>query len=66
MSTLILVGLSVAVLLAAAYRSTPSQPQPPQIIYVVQPAQVEPTGGTGCLPLLVLVGVALIAIATLR
>jgi hypothetical protein len=66
MGTLILVGLSVAVLLAAFGRGAASQPQPPQIIYYVQAAPAEPAGTTGCLPPLILAGVALLAILLLR
>jgi hypothetical protein len=64
MNVLILVGLSVAVLLTAVGRRAPSQAQPPQVIYV-QAAPVESPSGTGCLPLLILVGVILFAIAAL-
>ncbi len=64
MNTLILVGLSVAVLIAAVGRGATSQPQPPQIIYVV--AQPEPARGAGCLPLLILGLVILLASIALR
>jgi hypothetical protein len=69
MNTLILVGLSIAVLFAAAGRGATQPPQSPQVIYV-QAAPAEPTAGTGagagCLPLLVLVGVIVLAVVALR
>lgn len=66
MSTLILIGLAVAVLLFVFGRSKISQPQPPQIVYYVQTAPVEQAPGTGCLPLLALAALGLIAILILR
>lgn len=61
MNTVIVIGLVAAVLLVAVGRIGSPQPQPPQIIYV-QVAPVESAGG-GCLPLVILVGVILLAIA---
>lgn len=60
MNTLIILGLAAFALTTIA-RMSMSPPIPPQII-VVQSAPVDPSGGTGCLPLLVLVGVILLAI----
>ncbi|NTU85421.1 MAG: hypothetical protein HGA45_39720 [Chloroflexales bacterium] len=65
MNALILIGLVAAVLLAAIGRMVAPQPQPPQIIYV-QATPMESTGGAGCLPLLILVGVILLAVIGLR
>jgi hypothetical protein len=65
MNALILIGLVAAVLLAAVGRMVVPQPQPPQIIYV-QAAPAEAAGGVGCLPLLILVAVILLAILGLR
>jgi hypothetical protein len=65
MNVLILVGLLVAVLLASVVRSATGQPQPPQVIYL-QAAPTEPARGAGCLPLLVLLGVILLAVFGLR
>lgn len=62
MNTVIVIGLVAAVLLVAVGRIGSPQPQPPQIIYV-QVAPVESAGGVGCLPLVILVGVILLAIA---
>lgn len=61
MESLIFLGLAAAVLLAAVASLLPSRPQPPQIIYV-QTAPAEPSG-SGCLPLLILVGVIVVALA---
>lgn len=61
MENLIILGLAAVVLLTAAASVIPNRPQPPQIIYV-QTTPTEPTG-TGCLPLLILVGVVLAALA---
>ncbi len=61
MEHLIVLGLAVAVLLSAAASALPNRPPPPQIIYVQAPP-VEP-GGTGRLPLLILVGIVLAALA---
>lgn len=60
----ILLGLGAAVLLTAIsglLAHPPQPPQPPQIIYV-QTAPPQPTGGAGCLPLLILAAVILVAI----
>lgn len=62
MNTTILIGLVAAVLLAAVGRLVQPQPQSPPVIYVQIPS-AEPAGDTGCLPLLILVGVILLAIA---
>ena len=64
METLILIGLAAAVLLTAIGSLATSQPEPPQIVYV-QALPTETPGGTGCLPLLILVGVILFAIVGL-
>jgi hypothetical protein len=58
MENLIMLSLAAAVLLAAVAGARGQQPQPPQIIYVQQVAPEEPRG-SGCLPLLVLLGVVL-------
>lgn len=60
MENLILVGLAAAVLLTAAGNLFPNRPQPPQIIYVR--AQLAEPRGTGCLPLVILIAVILLAI----
>jgi hypothetical protein len=63
MPTTILVGLVAAALLAAVARLVIRTPQPPQIIYVqVAPAEPQAQPG-GCLPLLVLLLVVLVALA---
>ena len=62
MNTLIILSLAAAVILAAVGRLGPPQAQPPQIIYV-QTAPADTADGTGCLPLLILVGVIVLAIA---
>jgi hypothetical protein len=56
MENLIMLGLAAAVLLAAVAGARGQQPQPPQIVYV-QHVAPEESGGSGCLPLLVLIGV---------
>jgi hypothetical protein len=61
MNTMILIGLVTAVLLAAVGRMVQPQPQSPPVIYVQIPL-AEPAGDSGCLPLLILVGVILLAI----
>ncbi len=59
METLIFAGLLALGLTALLRVLFPARPQPPQIIYVqTEPA---PTGGSGCLPLLV-VGIALVLV----
>jgi len=63
METLILLGLAMTVLFTAMGSLLPSRAQPPQIIYV-QAAPAEPSG-TGCLPLLILVGFVLTVIILL-
>jgi hypothetical protein len=63
LENLIFLGLAAAVLLAAV-ASLPSRPQPPQIIYL-QTTPTEP-GGSGCLPLLLLVGVIVAALGRIR
>lgn len=65
MSSLIIIGLAAAVLLTAFGRAVTSQPQMPQIIYV-QATPTDSTTSVGCLPLLILVGVILLAIVVLR
>lgn len=61
MSTTILIGVVAAVLFAVVMHMFDRQPQPPQIIYV----QVTPTepSSMGCLPLLVLILVVLVAVS---
>jgi hypothetical protein len=60
METLISFGLAAAVLLAADGGLVAQRPLPTQIIYV----QAAPTeaGGTGCLPLIILIAVVLFAL----
>jgi hypothetical protein len=60
METLIIFGLVAAVLVTTAWSLLGQRPQPPQIIYV-QAAPPE-AGGTGCLPLIVLIAVILFAL----
>lgn len=60
METLIILGLAAAVLFTAAWSLLSQRSQPPQIIYV-QAAPTE-TGGTGCLPLVILIAVILFAL----
>ncbi|NTU79081.1 MAG: hypothetical protein HGA45_06720 [Chloroflexales bacterium] len=64
MNTLIVLGLAAAVLFAAAGSLLPNRVQPPQIIYVQAPL-TDQAGGAGCLPLIILAGVVLLAF-TLR
>ena len=63
METLILLGLATTVLFTALSSLFSSRVQQPQIIYV-QAAPAEPSG-TGCLPLIILVGVVLTVIILL-
>lgn len=63
MSSMLILGLAAAVLLATITNSAVAErPQPPQIIYVQSAAPAEPSG-SGCLPLLIVLGVILAAIA---
>lgn len=61
MENLIILGLAAAVLLTAAAGAAAGRPQPPPIIYI-QTLPEEPQG-SGCLPLLLLVGAILAALA---
>lgn len=58
MENVIILGLAAAVLMVALAGARGQEPQPPQIIYVQQVAPEEPSG-SGCLPLLLLIGVVL-------
>lgn len=60
MEYLIMLGLTVAVLIAAISSLFRQRPQRPQIIYV-QPAPLEPDG-SGCLPLIILIAFILFAL----
>lgn len=62
MNSLLLIGLVAAVLVTAAWRMVAQQPSPPQII-VVQAAPTAPEGGAGCMPLILLVGAIVLAVA---
>lgn len=64
MENLIILGLAAAVLIPAIAGARGRQPQPPQIIYVQHVAPEAPSG-SGCLPLLVLIGVVLGALFVL-
>lgn len=64
MNTLIVLGLAAAVLFAAAGSLLPNRVQPPQIIYMQAPPPADQSGA-GCLPLIILAGVVLLAF-TLR
>lgn len=62
MNTLILIGLTAAVIFTIILGTFTRQPEPPQIIYI-QAAPVEPeASGVGCLPLIILAVVILLAI----
>lgn len=61
MENLIAISLAALVVLAVLAGTASDQPQPPQVVYI-QPLPAEPSGG-GCLPLLLLVGVILAALA---
>jgi len=63
METLILLGLATTILFTAMGSLLPNRAQPPQIIYV-QTVPTEPSG-TGCLPLIFLVGFILTVIILL-
>lgn len=58
MENLILLGLAAVVLMAAIAGARGQQLQPPQIIFIQHVAPEEPSG-SGCLSLLVLLGVVL-------
>lgn len=58
MENLIILGLAAVMLMVALAGARGQQPQPPQIIYVQHVAPEEPSG-SGCLPLLILIGVVL-------
>lgn len=60
METLIIFGLAAAVLFTAAWSLLGQRSQPPQIIYVQ--AAPPTSGGTGCLPLIILIAVILFAL----
>lgn len=60
METLILAGLLAALLISVIGGLLRRRPAAPQIIYVYTPDA--PTGGAGCLPLIVLVVVVLLII----
>lgn len=61
MELLILFGLAAAVLVTAVLNLLPSQPHPPQVIYIqMAPTEYSPTG---CLPLALLIGAILLGIA---
>lgn len=62
MNALIFIGLVAAVLVAAVGRRVTPQPQPPQVVYV-QVAPTESPSGGGCLPLIILAGIVLLALA---
>lgn len=61
MNSLIVLGLVAVILVAVGHMLTP-QARPPQIIYI-QTTPAEAGGGAGCLPLLILARVVLLAIA---
>jgi hypothetical protein len=61
MNTIILIGMVATVILATVGRMVAPQAQLPQIVFV-QAAPDEEMGGVGCLPLIILVAVILLAI----
>jgi len=61
MNNLIVLGLFTVVLVSLVGGLFPNRPQPPQVIYVQAPNR-EPISGNGCLPLILLLVVVLLAI----
>ena len=61
MQNLIILGLAAAVVIAAVAGAARTPPPPQPQLIILQPALPAEQGGTGCLPLLILVGVVLAA-----
>lgn len=62
MPTLLILSLAAIIVLTMLRSLAPRQPQPPQIIYVQTVPQDTTTSAGGCLPLIVLLALILLAI----